>query len=109
MTLHHKEPKLSFDLSTVAQLCHKYHIRKLALYGSVMRDDFDAGSDVDMLIDFEPEAHLGFEVVGMLDEFSELFGGHKIDFMTFGQLKPGSRLAHFIYQDLKVVYEHQAA
>ncbi len=55
----------------IAAFCRRHHIRKLALFGSVLRDDFRPDSDVDVLVEFEPEARVGFfEFVEIEDELS---------------------------------------
>jgi predicted nucleotidyltransferase len=63
----------------IAEFCRRNHIRSLALFGSVLRDDFRPDSDVDVLIEFEPGQEPGLmEVVAMQDELSEIFG-RKVD------------------------------
>jgi hypothetical protein len=49
-------PKIAIDRQKIAQFCKKHHIRKLSLFGSVLRDDFGPDSDVDVLVEFE-EGH----------------------------------------------------
>jgi predicted nucleotidyltransferase len=63
----------------LAAFCRRHHIRKLSLFGSVLRDDFRPDSDVDVLVEFEPGHSVGWEIVDMEDELSKLFGGHKVD------------------------------
>ena len=63
----------------VADFCRRHHIRKLSLFGSVLRDDFRPDSDIDVLIDFEPGHIAGFEILDMEEELCQLFGGHRID------------------------------
>jgi predicted nucleotidyltransferase len=63
----------------IADFCRRYHIRKLALFGSVLRDDFGPHSDIDVLVDFEPGYAVGFEILDMEEELSRVFGGHKVD------------------------------
>ena len=46
--------------SKIAEFCQRHHIRRLALFGSVLRDDFTPESDVDILLDFEPDTHIGY-------------------------------------------------
>ena len=43
----------------IAEFCRRNHIRRLALFGSVLRDDFTPQSDVDVLVEFEPDARVG--------------------------------------------------
>jgi len=63
----------------IADFCRRHHIRKLALFGSVLRDDFRPDSDVDVLVEFEPSRAVGFAILDMEEELSRLFGGHKVD------------------------------
>ena len=59
----------------VSAFCLKCHIRSLALFGSVLREDFRPDSDVDILVDFEEGAEPDlFELVGMQDELSKILG-----------------------------------
>lgn len=58
----------------ISGLCRRYHVRRLALFGSVLRDDFHPDSDVDVLVAFEPEARIGFVTLSRMQrELSELF------------------------------------
>ena len=70
------------DRDAVAAFCRARGIRKLSLFGSVLRDDFDPGrSDVDVLAEFEPEVHPGLKFFGYGDELAEIIG-RKVDFNT---------------------------
>jgi predicted nucleotidyltransferase len=61
-------------------LCRKWGISELAVFGSVLRDDFGPGSDVDVLVTFAPGGGYTFETLpDLLDELSALFGGRTID------------------------------
>ena len=68
----------------IAAFCKRRHIRKLALFGSVLRDDFRPDSDVDVLVEFEPGHVPGFfGLYDMEEELSTLFGGRrKVDLRT---------------------------
>ena len=65
----------------LAALCQRHRIRRLALFGSILRDDFRPESDVDVLVEFEPGARTGFAFFGMQDELSEILG-RKVDLNT---------------------------
>jgi len=66
----------------LAEFCKKNHIIKLALFGSSLRDDFGPDSDVDMLVEFGPEAHVGLiGFAGLELELSEIVG-RKVDLNT---------------------------
>lgn len=63
------------DQERIAEFCRRWKIAEFALFGSVLRDDFGAESDVDVLVTFDPEAHWGiFDVIGMEEELSQLLG-----------------------------------
>ena len=69
----------------LAIFCKKHHIRRLALFGSVLRPDFNPKSDVDVLVEFEPDHIPGLAFFGMQDELSNIFG-RKVDLNTPGFL-----------------------
>jgi len=70
----------------IAEFCRRNHIKKLAFYGSVLRDDFRPDSDVDVLVEFEPGAHIGYiTMAGMEIELSEMIG-RKVDLRTPNEL-----------------------
>ena len=52
----------------IAAFCRRHHIRKLSLFGSVLRDDFRPDSDVDVLVEFEPGHMVGFGIIDMEEE-----------------------------------------
>ncbi len=67
----------------IKQLCQKYHINKFALFGSVLRNDFNHNSDIDVLVEFSPEYIPGFiKLQQIQEEISQLFDGRKIDLVT---------------------------
>ena len=70
----------------IAKFCKKYHIRKLSLFGSVLRGDHRPDSDIDFLVEFDP-AHIPglLTLAGMEIELSELLG-RKVDLRTAGDL-----------------------
>ena len=63
--------------------CRRHHIRKLALFGSVLRDDFRPDSDIDVLVEFESSHVPGLiRLAGMELELSNLLGGRSVDLNT---------------------------
>ena len=66
----------------IAEFCRRNHIRKLALFGSVLRDDFRSDSDIDVLVEFEPGHVPGLRFIRLQDELSSLFGGRPVDLVT---------------------------
>lgn len=74
---------ISVDKKGITAFCQKYHILRLALYGSVLREDFHPESDIDVLVDFDPEHIPGlFGIARMERELSEVFEGRKVDLRT---------------------------
>jgi len=67
----------------LSDFCKRHHIRRLAIFGSALRDDFGQESDVDVLVDFMPGHTPGFfRLFEMEEELSGLFGGRKVDMRT---------------------------
>ena len=83
-------PRPRFDRERIAAFCDRHRIRRLALFGSVLREDFDTTSDVDVLVDFEAGAKTGLAFFDMQDELSEIVG-HQVDLNTPGFLSPHFR------------------
>ncbi len=65
----------------IADFCRNYHIRKLSLFGSVLRGDFGPDSDIDVLVEFEQGHTPGLAFFAMEKELSEILG-HKVDLNT---------------------------
>jgi uncharacterized protein len=78
------ELPIQIDREKVAQFCRERGIRKLSVFGSVLRDDFDPQrSDVDVLAEFEPGVlkTAGFRYFGYAEELSSILG-YKVDFCS---------------------------
>ena len=71
--------RVPVPVDAIAEFCRRYHIRKLSLFGSVLRDDFGPASDIDVLVEFEPGHSLGFGWIDMEEELSQIFGGRRVD------------------------------
>lgn len=68
--------------------CRHYHVRKLSLFGSILTDRFDPDSDVDVLVEFEEGARVGFFTMARMErELSDLVG-RKVDLRTPAELSP---------------------
>ncbi len=74
--------QIEIPLEPIANFCRHHHIRRLSLFGSVLREEFQAESDVDVLVEFEPGRTPGFALIRMQDELSALLGGREIDLIT---------------------------
>ena len=80
-----QKTQINIPTDRVADFCRRHHIRKLALFGSVLREDFGPESDVDVLVEFEPGTRVGLRFFTIERELSELLG-RKVDLHTPGFL-----------------------
>lgn len=95
-------PQLSFDRDAIAAFCRRNHIRRLALFGSVLGDDFRPESDVDVLVEFEPGHVPGLRFVSLERELSGLLGGRRVDLVTAKTLN--HRIRDQILRSARPVY-----
>ena len=79
--------KVDLPKEKIADFCRRYHIRKLAVFGSALRKDFRPDSDLDVLVEFDPGHTPGLAFFGMEQELSELLG-RKVDLNTPQFLSP---------------------
>ena len=79
--------RISLDKKRIAAFCRKHHIRRLSLFGSVLRDDFHPDSDVDVLVEFEPGHVPGLAFFEIERELSEILE-RQVDLNTPGFLSP---------------------
>lgn len=96
------ERNLTLPRQRIAEFCRRHHIRKLSLFGSVLREDFRPDSDVDVLVDFEPGHAVGFEIMDIEAELSQLLGGRRVDMVREKYLNP--RLRDRILNSAEVQY-----
>jgi hypothetical protein len=80
-----KQYPIPIPYDAIAEFCRRNHIRKLSLFGSVLRDDFTPESDIDVLVEFEPGKTPGFAFISMQDELSRLLG-RVVDLNTPGSI-----------------------
>jgi predicted nucleotidyltransferase len=93
--------KIEIPAERVRDFCRRHHIRKLALFGSVLRDDFLPESDIDVIVEFEPGHVPGLDFFAMQDELSGIFG-RTVDLNT-----PGFLSTHFrdrVLADAEIQY-----
>lgn len=85
------QARVAIDRNRLADFCRRHHVRKLSLFGSVLRDDFRSDSDVDVLLDLEPGRVVGYRILDMEEELSELFGGRRVHLVSEKYLNPRLR------------------
>jgi len=84
------ETKIGIRGEAIAAFCRRHHIRKLAFFGSILRDDFSPSSDLDVLVEFEPGCAPGLDFFSLEDELSGILG-RKVDLNTPGFLSRSFR------------------
>ena len=77
-----RRQRLEIPKDRLADLCQRRRIRKLSLFGSVLRDDFRPDSDVDVLIQFEAGHVIGLDIMDVEEELSQLLAGRRIDLVN---------------------------
>jgi hypothetical protein len=82
--------RITVDRARLADFCRRHHIRRLAFFGSVLRDDFRPDSDVDVLVEFEPGHVPGLAFFGMELELSAILG-RRVDLNTPQFVSPDFR------------------
>ena len=102
MSISTKQLPLTIPTDEIAAFCRRHHIRELALFGSVLRDDFGPDSDVDVLVEFEPEHIPGLAFFAMQDELS-LILGRTVDLNTRQFVSP--RFRQQVETEAEIIYD----
>jgi hypothetical protein len=79
--------QIAIPQEQIEAFCKRHHIRRLSLFGSVLRNDFRPNSDVDVLVEFAPGFAPGLAFFGMQEELSAIFG-REVDLNTPSFLSP---------------------
>jgi uncharacterized protein len=96
--------QLNVDTEHIATFCRKWRVRELSIFGSALRQDFRADSDVDVLIELDSNAHLDIDIwLDMLDDLAVIFG-RQVDLVEKQSLRNPFR-RHEILTSRKVIYE----
>ena len=96
------QAQIAIPDAQIAEFCQRNNIRRLALFGSVLRDDFRPDSDVDMLVEFEPEARVGWKIVTIEADLAEIMG-RPVDLKLAGDLSRHFRQK--VVNTAQVIYE----
>ena len=79
--------QIAVDTDRIAEFCRKWRVKELAIFGSALRHDFGPDSDVDVLVELQPDHGLGlYDWVDMIDELGAIFG-RQVDLVAKGGLK----------------------
>jgi predicted nucleotidyltransferase len=86
----------------ISEICKRYGVRELAVFGSAARGDLRPESDVDILVDFEPDARIGLVKFASLSEELEGLVGRRVDLVTKTGLK--QRVRSEVLAEAQLVY-----
>ena len=79
--------RLPIDDARLAELCLQHHIRRLSLFGSQLKGTARADSDIDLLVEFEPDASISLIDMARIElELSALLGHRRVDLRTAAEL-----------------------
>jgi len=91
-----KPNAITARVSDIASLAQRYRIRELALFGSALREELPSGSDIDLLVVFEEDAHISlFDLVDLQSELERLFG-RPVDLVEKAALRNPFRRAEIL-------------
>ena len=94
---------LEIDDERIAEICRRWHVQELSLFGSAARGELRPDSDIDLMVAFDPKAPRTFEAyLSIKEEFERLFG-REVDLITKGPIRNPFR-RRSIEHDLKVIY-----
>ena len=82
---------LHIPFEELSAFCRRYQVRELAIFGSMLRQDYRPDSDIDLLITFKPEARVTFLTLARMQRELETLFGRKVDLVPKDGLKPGIR------------------
>ena len=85
----------------LADVCRRFRVKELSIFGSAARGDMREDSDIDLLVEFDPQAKIGWEFFDLEVELSRLFG-RKVDLGEKASLKPRARPSAL--RDARVIY-----
>lgn len=96
--------RLGAARDAVTDFCRRNDVRRLAVFGSALRDDFTPESDVDLLVEFLPDAHVSlFDMARMETELEEMVPERSIDLRTPRDL--GARFRDTVFAEAEAVYD----
>jgi predicted nucleotidyltransferase len=97
-------PLIDNNRKAIADLCRRHGVRRLEAFGSILRSDFSAESDVDILVEFEPAAAGSFQNFLNLKESLEALLGRSVDLLELHAVR-NRRLRHYIEESRSPIYD----
>jgi predicted nucleotidyltransferase len=97
-------PAASIDipLERLAEFCRRYEVREMSLFGSALRDDFGPDSDLDILVEFDPSAEVGFITLSRMQRELAALLGRRVDLVPKQGLK--EKIRRRVLDSAEVIY-----
>lgn len=89
-------------LKAIKDLCERYRVKELSIFGSALGEDFKTDSDIDLLVEFEPEAQIGFVTLSRMQRELSAILNRPVDLVPKGGLKP--KIREIVISSAKVLY-----
>ena len=89
-------------LKAIKNLCQRYQVQELSIFGSTLREDFRKDSDIDLLVEFEPEAQIGFVTLARMQRELSAILNRSVDLVPKGGLK--AKIRESVISSAKVLY-----
>ena len=94
---------MQVDGPALVELCRRYSVKELSLFGSAVRGEMRPESDVDIMVEFEPGVRIGVvKFESLAEELKSLLAGRSVDLVTKHGLKPWVRPQ--VLKDARVIY-----
>ncbi len=94
--------KIRLPLSEINRVCQRYRVCELALFGSALRDDFNDASDIDLLVEFDPDAQVSFITLARMQRELSNVLHRRVDLVPKHGLKP--RIRQTVLDSAEVIY-----
>jgi predicted nucleotidyltransferase len=97
---------IDLPMEKIAEFCHQWHVTEFALFGSVLRDDFRPDSDIDVMVQFHPEAHPTFSTLDQMEAELKIIFDRDIDLITRQGIETSRNYLrrHEILSSAQVIY-----
>lgn len=97
---------IELPVDKVAEFCRKWQVMELALFGSVLRDDFRPDSDIDVMVQFHPDAHPTFRTLDQMEAELKIIFHREVDLITRQGVESSRNYLrrHEILSSAQVVY-----
>lgn len=93
---------IEIPVDRLAAFCRRYQVKELSLFGSALRGDFGPDSDVDLLVEFEPSAQVGFMTLSKMQRELSALVGRRVDLVPKRGLK--EKILRDVLDSAKVIY-----